>query len=88
MAFSTPQIDVDLQVRTELKEVTVLFADIENSTRLIESMDPERASAALDPIIGIMVETVRSFGGTVARIVGDGINLARRTRDKYTSDDD
>ncbi|MGI9522179.1 MAG: adenylate/guanylate cyclase domain-containing protein, partial [Hyphomicrobiaceae bacterium] len=73
MAFPTPQIDVDLQVRTELKEVTVLFADIENSTRLIESMDPERASAALDPIIGIMVETVRSFGGTVARIVGDGI---------------
>ncbi len=60
-------------VRTELKEVTVLFADVVGSTRLIEAMDPERASEALDPVIMTMIEAVRVQGGTVTSIQGDGI---------------
>ena len=36
-------------------------------------MDPERASEALDPVLTIMIEAVRSHGGTVNRIQGDGV---------------
>ncbi len=60
-------------IRTELKEVTVLFADIVDSTRLVQELDPERASEALDPVLTTMIDAVRQRDGTVTSIQGDGI---------------
>src|SRR5690348_992351 len=37
-------------LETERKQVTVLFADITDSTRLIAGRDPEEARALLDPV--------------------------------------
>jgi class 3 adenylate cyclase len=57
----------------ERKQVTVLFADIKDSTELIKGLDPEAAQQLLDPAIHIMMEGVHRFEGTVNQVLGDGI---------------
>jgi len=57
----------------ERKVVTVLFADIKDSTELIRDLDPEDAQQLLDPAIHIMMEAVHRFEGTVNQVLGDGI---------------
>jgi hypothetical protein len=51
----------------ERKQVTVLFADIKDSTELIRDLDPEEAQKLLDPAIHIMMDAVHRFEGTVIR---------------------
>lgn len=57
----------------ERKTITVLFADIQDSMKLIESLDPEDARALVDPAIEIMVDVIRRFDGRVVQSTGDGI---------------
>jgi class 3 adenylate cyclase len=57
----------------ERKFLTILFADIHDSTTIIQDLDPEDAMAKLRPVIDLMAAAVRSVGGTVNRIHGDGI---------------
>src|SRR5216683_1236096 len=57
----------------ERKQVTVLFADIKDSTELIRGLDPEAAQQLLDPAIHIMMDAVHRFEGTVNQVLGDGI---------------
>jgi class 3 adenylate cyclase/tetratricopeptide (TPR) repeat protein len=57
----------------ERKQVTVLFADIKDSTELIKDLDPEAAQLLLDPAIHIMMDAVHRFEGTVNQVLGDGI---------------
>ncbi len=60
-------------VEGERKVVTVLFADIKDSTELIRDLDPEDAQKLLDPAIRIMMAAVHRFEGTVNQVLGDGI---------------
>jgi len=60
-------------LESERKEVTVVFADISESTKLISGLDPEAAWALLDPILRVMNDAVTAYGGTVVQIRGDGI---------------
>ena len=57
----------------ERKQVTVLFADIKDSTELIKDLDPEAAQQLIDPAIHIMMDAVHRFEGTVNQVLGDGI---------------
>jgi class 3 adenylate cyclase len=57
----------------ERKQVTVLLADIKDSTELIKDLDPEAAQQLLDPAIHIMMDAVHRFEGTVNQVLGDGI---------------
>ncbi len=57
----------------ELKQATVLFADIVGSTELISQLDPEEAMALLRPAVLRMRHSVERFGGTVVRTLGDGV---------------
>jgi class 3 adenylate cyclase len=57
----------------ELKQITLLFADVSGSTELIESLDPEEGAKRLAPAIDAMQEAVRRFDGSVVRVQGDGI---------------
>src|SRR5262245_27881457 len=57
----------------ERKQVTIFFADIKDSTRLIEGLDPEAAQQLLDPALRLMMEAVHRFEGTVNQVLGDGI---------------
>src|SRR5262245_13390193 len=57
----------------ERKQVTVLFADIKDSTELIRDRDPEAAQQLLDPALQRMMDAVHRFEGTVNQVLGDGI---------------
>jgi class 3 adenylate cyclase/tetratricopeptide (TPR) repeat protein len=57
----------------ERKHVTILFADLRDSTRTIERLDPEDAMLRLDPAVAMMKQAVLRFGGIVNRVQGDGI---------------
>ncbi|MEZ0308377.1 MAG: AAA family ATPase [Ramlibacter sp.] len=57
----------------ELKQATVLFADVVGSTELIAGMDPEEAMGHLRPAVLRMRHSVERFGGTVVRTLGDGV---------------
>lgn len=57
----------------ERKQVTVLFADIKDSTRLIENLDPEDAQELLEPVLKLMINAVHQYEGTVNNVMGDGI---------------
>src|SRR5262249_54687173 len=45
----------------ERKQITVLFADMKDSTALIAHRDPEDVRKILDPVLNLMMESVHSF---------------------------
>jgi class 3 adenylate cyclase len=58
----------------ERKSLTVLFADIRNSTSLIDSLgDPELAMRRLEPVLSLMKDAVHRYDGIVNKIQGDGV---------------
>ena len=58
----------------ERKRLTVLFADIRNSTGLIDGLgDPELGMKRLKPVLDLMNESVRAYDGVVNKSQGDGI---------------
>src|SRR5262245_31449114 len=57
----------------ERKQVTVLFADIRDSMKLIENRDPEEAQKIIDPVLRVMMDAVHRYEGTVNQVLGDGI---------------
>src|SRR6202166_1487802 len=58
----------------ERKRLTVLFADICNSTTLIDSLgDPELGMRRVDPVLSLMKDAVHRYDGIVNKIQGDGV---------------
>ncbi len=58
----------------ERKRLTILFADIRNSTGLIDSLgDPELGMRRLQPVLDLMNEAVVRYEGVVNKSQGDGI---------------
>jgi class 3 adenylate cyclase/tetratricopeptide (TPR) repeat protein len=62
-----------LPLEGERRRVTVLFADLESSMRLVAGRDPEEARAIFDRVLQRMMEAVHRYEGTVNQILGDGI---------------
>jgi predicted ATPase/class 3 adenylate cyclase len=58
---------------SERKQVSVLFADLCESTRRVAGRDPEEARAALDAALGLLCAEVEAFGGIVSQLLGDGV---------------
>jgi class 3 adenylate cyclase/predicted ATPase len=57
----------------ERKTITALFADIQDSTALIEDLDPEAARHLIDPALQLMMDAVHRYEGFVVQPTGDGI---------------
>ena len=58
----------------ERKRLTILFADIRNSTGLMDSLgDPELGMNRLQPILDVMNEAVARYDGVVNKSQGDGV---------------
>jgi class 3 adenylate cyclase/tetratricopeptide (TPR) repeat protein len=62
-----------IELPSERKLVTILFADMVDSTKLIEELDPEEAADRLGPLLRSMIGGVHQYGGTVIRSEGDAI---------------
>ncbi|HKW69887.1 MAG TPA: adenylate/guanylate cyclase domain-containing protein, partial [Candidatus Dormibacteraeota bacterium] len=58
---------------SERRPLTVLFADIAGSTSIAERMDPEDWTVLIGEAFGRLNRTVERYGGTVARLMGDGV---------------
>lgn len=71
-AISPPQV-TPVAAEGELKQITILFADVAGSTSAIEELTPEDAGRRLAPAVEAMKEAVRRFEGSVVRVQGDGI---------------
>jgi class 3 adenylate cyclase/tetratricopeptide (TPR) repeat protein len=78
-AAKTPSVQITQEGQTaeglegERKTVTALFADIKGSTELTQDLDPEEASAIIDPALKLMIAAVGRYDGYVVQSTGDGI---------------
>ncbi len=57
----------------ERRIVSVLLADIADSTTIGERLGPERSKFLFDEVTRLLVAEVKRFGGTVAQFTGDGL---------------
>src|SRR5918911_1788470 len=58
---------------SERRPLTVLFADLAGSTAIAEQLDPEDWTSLVGQAFRCMNETIEAYGGTVARLMGDGV---------------
>src|SRR5204863_1122045 len=58
---------------SERRPITVLFADIAGSTAIAERLDPEDWTTLIGEAFQRMNRTVERYGGTIARLMGDGV---------------
>ena len=75
-APTSPQPVVDRakpQDTAERRQVTVMFSDLVGSTALSARMDPEDLREVISAYQKCVAETVRRFGGFVAKYMGDGV---------------
>ena len=57
----------------ERRIVTVLFGDLSDFTAWAEDVDPERVGAVTDRVLAALAGSVKTFGGHVDKLTGDGI---------------
>ena len=57
----------------ERRQVTVMFSDLVGSTALSARMDPEDLREVISAYQKCVTDTVRRFGGFVAKYMGDGV---------------
>jgi class 3 adenylate cyclase len=69
---SAPSVPSEDRV-AERRQVTVMFSDLVGSTALSARMDPEDLREVISAYQKCVAETVRRFGGFVAKYMGDGV---------------
>src|SRR5499427_5041674 len=76
-ASTTPQVapgsESSPRDQAERRQVTVMFVDLVGSTALSTGMDPEDLREIISAYQKCVAETVRHFGGFVAKYMGDGV---------------
>jgi class 3 adenylate cyclase/predicted ATPase len=66
-------VDRSAKDTAERRQVTVMFSDLVGSTALSARMDPEDLREVISAYQKCVAETVRRFGGFVAKYMGDGV---------------
>ena len=69
----TARAEQKRQDTAERRQVTVMFSDLVGSTALSARMDPEDLREVISAYQQCVAETVRRFGGFVAKYMGDGV---------------
>src|SRR5215475_6508940 len=57
----------------ERRIVSVLLADIADSTTIGETLGPERSKFLFDEVTRLIAGEIKRYGGTVAQFTGDGL---------------
>jgi class 3 adenylate cyclase len=72
-AAAAASVVPQLRDTAERRQVTVMFSDLVGSTALSARMDPEDLREVISAYQQCVAETVRRFGGFVAKYMGDGV---------------
>lgn len=64
---------LSVEATVERRVVTVLFADLVESTSLVRGQDPERARAVIGQYFEAMRHEIESHGGVVEKFIGDAV---------------
>jgi adenylate cyclase len=64
---------LDLEKGGELRDVTVMFADIRNFTSYSEQMEPQEVVDNINQYFEIMVDAIFEYEGTLDKFIGDEI---------------
>ena len=67
------QLEAQVRVDGERRYVTVLFADVVDSTGLGERLDPEQVAEIMNGAFAFLNASVKKYDGTIARLLGDAI---------------
>lgn len=70
---------------SERRFVTILRADVIDSTGLVAEFEPEEAVSRLEPALAAMRAAVRQFGGIVSKELGDGLAASLALRSPTTT---
>src|SRR4051795_4262766 len=62
----------NIRLRTERRQLTVVFCDLIDSVVLSTQVDPEDLTEILAGFHQAVAQSMREFGGFVARVMGDG----------------
>jgi class 3 adenylate cyclase/tetratricopeptide (TPR) repeat protein len=73
LSDAPPAIDKGAKDTAERRQVTAMFSDLVGSTALSTRLDPEDLREVISAYQRCVAETVRHFGGFVARYMGDGV---------------
>ncbi|HEX2883493.1 MAG TPA: adenylate/guanylate cyclase domain-containing protein, partial [Candidatus Limnocylindria bacterium] len=57
----------------ERRVVTIVFSDLQGSTKLGEALDPESVRAVMSSYFDAMTSVLRRHGGTIEKFIGDAI---------------
>src|SRR5271157_5806666 len=60
-------------IEGENKIVTVMFADVANSTAMFEKLDPEAVHEIMDRCFGLLMDEIHRYEGTINQFLGDGV---------------
>jgi len=61
------------RLRAERRQLTVMFCDIADSTKLSEQLDPEDLMAVVRRYQSVCAQVIERFGGSIAQYLGDGL---------------
>ena len=67
------QLQAHVRVEGERKYVTVLFADVVDSTGLGQRIDPEQLAEIMIGAFAFLNASVKRYEGTIASLLGDAI---------------
>jgi class 3 adenylate cyclase len=70
---TTATVAPHVEATGERRQVTVMFSDLVGSTALSARMDPEDLREVISAYQKCVAETVKRFGGFVAKYMGDGV---------------
>jgi class 3 adenylate cyclase/tetratricopeptide (TPR) repeat protein len=73
LAGTTPPADAHVEISEERRVVTILFADLANSTALADALDAEELRALLARFFALMAEEIHWHGGIVEKFIGDAV---------------
>jgi class 3 adenylate cyclase/tetratricopeptide (TPR) repeat protein len=60
-------------IEGENKIVTVMFADVANSTAMFEKLDPEAVHEIMDRCFHLLMDEIHRYEGTINQFLGDGV---------------
>ena len=69
----TISADPDITIHGELRQVTILFADIAGYTKISSEKDPEEIHGLLSGFFEVADSAVQSYGGRIDKHIGDAV---------------